>query len=151
MSEIKIQFTGWQTVIVIVILIGVIAGRFIGLADMSGDEGLMKKLDTLLLDEYSPYVVEKMRSAVDSGDGNELAQSVKSVANTKVHIISVQASYPVFDFSTPKKVVVKVVFSLDNSQFEGEKRTIYYLFEHGLFGWHYQYITSSWKYYLNFM
>jgi hypothetical protein len=65
--------------------------------------------------------------------------------------VSVQASYPVFDFSTPKDVVIKVVFSLDDVTGAGEQRTIYYLFKRGVFDWQYQYITTPINYYLNFM
>ncbi len=121
------------------------------LNDMTNDTSLMKHLDTLLMDEYSPHVVEQMRTAVDTGDNSMIEKAANSVTSTKVNIVSVQASYPVFNFSLPKDVVIKVVFSLDDATETGEKRTIYYLFNRGVLGWQYKYITSSLRYYLNFM
>ena len=150
MSELKIQLTGWQAIIALVVFIGVIVIRLMTLSDMRDDKDLMKQIDTLLMDEYSPYVAEKMRDAVDKGEKDEIENAANSVTTTKVNIVSVQASYPIFKFSLPKDVVIKVVFSLDDATETGEKRTIYYLFKRGVFGWQYQYITSSLSYYLNF-
>ncbi len=150
MSELKIQIKGWQAIIALVVFIGVIVIRLMTLSDMRDDKDLMKHIDTLLMDEYSPYVAEKMRDAVDKGDKDEIENAANSVTTTKVNIVSVQASYPIFKFSLPKDVVIKVVFSLDDATETGEKRTIYYLFKRGVFGWQYQYITSSLSYYLNF-
>jgi hypothetical protein len=149
MAEIKLS--GWQAVVVIVLLIGVIVIRVVTLDDMTGDEDLMAHIDTLLMDEYAPYVADTLRDAFESGDAERLDVSTESVLSTEVNIVSVKASYPVFKFSTPKDVVIKVVFSLDDVSGTGDERTIYYLFRHGTFGWQYQYITSSMSYYLNFM
>ena len=150
MSELKTQLTGWQAIVVAVVLIGVVAIRFMTLSDMRNDKDLMKHINTLLMDEYSPHVAEKLRAAYDTGDEGKIEKSVQSVTSTKVNIVSVQASYPIFDFSSPKDVVIKVVFSLDDATETGEKKTIYYLFKRGVFGWQYQYITTSLSYYLNF-
>ena len=150
MSELKIQLKGWQAIILAFVLIGVVTVRFMTLKDMRNDKELMKHIDTLLMDEYSPYVSENIRAAYDRGAKGKIDKSVKSILSTKVNILSVQASYPIFDFSIPKDVVIKVVFSLDDDTETGEKRTIYYLFRRGAFGWQYQYITTSLSYYLNF-
>ncbi|MGD8911616.1 MAG: hypothetical protein PVI97_02485 [Candidatus Thiodiazotropha sp.] len=151
MSELKIQLSGWQAIVGIIILIGVIAVRFVSINDMRDDDDLMQRVNELLMDEYAPHVAGKMRDAYDSGNKDRIATSVKSVTTTKVNIAAVKASYPIFKFSTPKEVVIKVVFSLDSATESGEERTIYYLFKHGVFGWQYQYITTSFSYYLNFM
>lgn len=151
MAEIKFQFTGWQIILLLVVLSGVVGVRVVTLDDMKDDKDLMQRIDTLLVDEYSPYVAEKMRAAVSTGDEAKIEDSVKSVTSTKVTLISVQASYPLLNFSLPKDVVIKVVFSLDDATERGEERTIYYLFKRGVFGWQYQYITSSMRYYLNFL
>jgi hypothetical protein len=151
MSELKIQLSGWQAIIVIIVLIGVIAVRFVTINDMSDDDDLMQRVNTLLMDEYAPHVAGMLRDAYDSDNKDKMVESVKSITSTKVNIASVQASYPIFKFSMPKEVVIKVVFSLDSSTEAGEERTIYYLFKHGVFGWQYQYITTSISYYLNFM
>jgi hypothetical protein len=151
MSELKIQLSGWQAIVVFIILIGVIAVRFMTINDMSDDDDLMQRVNTLLMDEYAPHVAGKLRDAYDSGNKDKIAASVKSITSTEINIASVRASYPIFKFSTPKEVVIKVVFSLDSATESGEERTLYYLFRHGVFGWQYQYITSSFSYYLNFM
>ena len=151
MSELKIQLKGWQAIVVAVVLIGLVAVRFMSLNDMRDDKDLMKQVDTLLMDEYSPYVAEKVRNAYEKEAEDKTEKSVMSALSTKVNIVSVKASYPIFDFSIPKDVVIKVVFSLNDDTEAGEMRTIYYLFRHGAFGWQYQYITSSFSYYLNFM
>lgn len=145
MSELKVQFQGWQAVLVIVVIIGVVIIRFMSLDDLMSDQELKKHIDGLLMNEYAPYVADNLREAYEEGE------NVETVLSTRVNIESVQASYPVFDFSTPKDVVVKVVFSLDDDSGKGEKKTIYYLFRHGVFGWQYKYITTSLSYYLNFM
>jgi len=150
MSELKFQLKGWQAIIVAFVLVGVVAVRLVSFNDMRNDKDLMKHIDTLLMDEYSPYVAEKLRIAYDKDPTGKTDKSVESVLSTKVNIESVQASYPIFDFSIPKDVVIKVVFSLDDDTETGEQRTIYYLFRKGVFGWQYQYITTSLSYYLNF-
>jgi hypothetical protein len=151
MSELKIQLSGWQAILVVIVLIGVIAVRFMTINDMRDDDDLMRHVNRLLMDEYAPHVADRLRSALDSVDKGEMAESVKSITSTKINIVSVQASYPLFKFSSPKDVVIKVVFSLGSAAEAGEERTIYYLFRHGVFGWQYQYITTSFSYYLNFM
>ena len=151
MSEFKIQLTGWQAIVVAIALIGVVAVRFMTLDDMRNDRDLMKHIDTLLMDEYSPHVAEKLRTAYDTGDKDELGEAVESVTTTDVNVDSVRASYPLFDFSLPKDVVIKVEFSLSDASGQGAKRTIYYLFRSGTFGWQYQYVASNWSYYLNFL
>lgn len=151
MAEIKFQLRGWQVILLLLVLSGVVGLRVITLDDMQADKDLMQRIETLLMDEYSPYVAEKMRAAVSTGDEAKIEASVKSVTSTKVTLISVQASYPLLKFSLPRDVVIKVVFSLDDAEVRGEEKTIYYLFKHGVFGWQYQYITSSMRYYLNFL
>jgi hypothetical protein len=70
-----------------------------------------------------------------------------------VNVESVQASYPLFDFSTPKDVVVKVIYSLKDTFGERDRKTKYYLFCHGSLGnnWRYEYETSVVSYYFNFL
>ena len=150
MSELKIQLKGWQAIVVAIVLIGLVAVRFMSLNDMRDDKDLMKHIDTLLMDEYSPYVAERARTAYEKEAEDKTEKSVTSALSTKVNIVSVKASYPIFDFSIPKDVVIKVVFSLDDDTEAVEMRTIYYLFRHGAFGWQYRYITTSLSYYLNF-
>lgn len=72
MSELKIQLKGWQAIVVAVVLIGVIVARFMTLNDMRNDKELMKRIDTLLMDEYSPYVAEKLRDAYNTGENRTI-------------------------------------------------------------------------------
>ena len=151
MSEIKIQLNGWLALVVIVALIAFAGLRFMTLDDMSYNDELMVHIEGLLQNEYAPHVVDKLNSAIAAGDKDLIEQTAASVTSTSVNISSVKASYPVLGFSTQKDVVVKVVYSFDDDAGTGEEQTIYYLFRHGVFGWQYQYITSSLNYYLNFI
>ena len=78
---------------------------------------------------------------------------LQSITSTKINIESVQTSFPLFDFTTRKEVVVKDRYSLDDADGNRKKRTNYYLFDHGSLGnvWSYKWDTSALKYYLNFM
>lgn len=151
MSEYKMNLTGWQAIVVIVVFIGIFGVRLMTFNDKTGDKDLMKHIDTQLMMEYAPHVAGKLRAALDSDDKVEMDKGVESVLTTKVNIDSVQASYPLFDFSIPKEVVIKVAFSLDDAAGTSDKRTIYYLFKKSAFGWHYEYITTAVSYYLNFV
>ena len=151
MSEVNIKLGGWQAIVVIVAFLGVIALRLATLSDQKDDQDLMKHIHTQLLMEYAPHVAEKLRSALDAGDKGRVEEAVESVTSTRVNVRSVRASYPVFDFSTPRDVVIKVVFSLDDASGSGEERTVYYLFRQGAFGWQFRHETTAMRYYSNFI
>jgi hypothetical protein len=150
MPEQKIKLKGWQALVALAIFAGIVAVRLMTFNDKTDDKDLMTKIDTLLMSELYPDMAERMKAAVATGDNAKMSTAVDSVTSAKATIHSVQTSYPMFKFTSPKEVVVKVTFSLDDASGPGEKRTIYYLFEHSLLGWHYQYITTSVSYYLNF-
>ena len=151
MSEYKMNLTGWQAIVVIVVFMGIVGFRLMTFNDKTGDKDLMKHIDTQLMMEYAPHVADKLRAALDSDDKVEMDKGVESVLTTKVNVDSVKASYPLFDFSIPKEVVIKVDFSLDDAAGTSDKRTIYYQFKKSAFGWHYEYITTAVSYYLNFV
>jgi len=151
MQEVKFELSGWKAVVVIVVLLSLVVARFMSLDDMQEDADLMQQIDTELKSEYSPRLAEKLRTAFDTGDKGKLEQAAKSVTSTNVDILSVEASYPVFDFATPKDVAIKVVYSLNDVAGTDESRTIYCLFRHGVFGWQYQHESTSLSYYLNFI
>lgn len=151
MSEYKLNLTGWQAIVVIVVFVGIVGIRLVTFNDKTGDKDLMKHIDTQLMSEYAPHVAGKLQAALDSDDKVEMDKGVESVLTTKVNIDSVKASYPIFDFSTPKDVIIKVEFSLDDASGKGDKRTIYYHFKKSVLGWHYEYITTAVSYYLNFV
>lgn len=151
MTEYKAKLKGWQAIVGVVIVIAFVGVRLMTFSDKKDDKTLMKQIDVQLMCEYSPHVAEKLRAAHDTGDEGKIQEAVTSVTSTKVNIESVKASYPLFDFSIPKDVVIKVEFSLDDASGAGDTRTIYYLFRHGAFGWQFRYVTSVVNYYLNFM
>ena len=153
MSDLKFEFKGWQAVIVILVIIAVIAVRFLSLSDKKDDKALMKSLEVQLMSEYYPEMAERMKAAVDSGEDNVISEAAESVTTTKLKIDSVMVSYPIFKFSTPKKVVVKVTFSLEDVSGAYQTKTVYYLYKQGgmLNTWQYQYKSGAMSYYLNFL
>ena len=153
MSEYKIKLTGWKAIAVVVVLIGIFGIRLMTFNDKRDDESLMKKIELQLMTDYFPDDVEELKAAYESGDMDEVAEVAESITSTTLNIESVQASYPLFDFSTPKKVVVKVKYSLDDASGTREQGTNYYLFKHSSLGniWEYKYDTSVVSYYLNFL
>ena len=153
MSELQVEFKGWQAIVLIAVLLVVIGAKFITLNDKKDDKALMKALKVKLMSDYYPGMADKLKAAVNSGDTDEISNAAESVTTTRVAIDSVKASYPVFDFSTPKNVVVKVTYSLNDASGTYQTKTVYYLFKYGglLNAWQYQYQTNVIKYYLNFL
>jgi hypothetical protein len=153
MSEYKFQLTGWQAIVAIVVLIGIFGIRLITFSDLEDDETLVNKIELRLVSDYFPDDVEKLKAAYESGDTYEFDELVQSVTSTTLNIESVKASYPLFKFSSPKKVVVKVTYSLDDDSGTREKGTNYYLFKHGSLGnsWSYKREATVVSYYLNFV
>lgn len=150
-EDAKVTLTGWPAVIALVFLAGVLCVRLMTFSDMSGDEELMAKIQVPLSGIYNPHMVEKVREAA-FGKGAAADNAVSTALSTKMHVESVQTSYPLFKFSTRKKVVVKVRYSMEDDSGAEEKGTVYYLFDHNSISnhWSYQYETTSWHYYLNF-
>ena len=153
MSEYKFQLTGWQAIVALVILIGILGIRLMTFSDLSDDETLMEKIESRLMTDYFPDDVENLKAAYESGDTDKFDELVQSVTSTTLNIESVQASYPLFKFSSSKKVVVKVTYSLDDDSGTREKGTNYYLFKHGSIGnsWSYKREATVVSYYLNFV
>ena len=153
MSEYKIQLTGWQAIAVVVVFIAIFGIRLITFNDERNDEDLISKLELQLMTEYFPDDVAELKAAFESGDMDEVEEIAKSITSTTLNIESVKASYPLFDFSTPKDVVVKVTYSLNDDTGTREKSTNYYLFKQGYLGniWTYKRETSVVSYYLNFI
>ncbi len=153
MSEPKINLTGWQAITVVVVLIGVIGVRLMTFNDKKDDKALMRQIEVQLMTDYFPNEAERLKVAYEAGDKDKLQRTVKSVTSAKLNVESVQASYPLFDFSTPKDVVVKVIYSLKDASGTRDRKTKYYLFSHGSLGniWQYKYEASVVSYYLNFL
>lgn len=153
MPEARVKLTGWQALIGGVVLIGLIGARFATFKDMKGDETLTKALEQLLIADYFPDDVERLKAAYASGDVAKSTAVAKSVTTTRVNLDSVQASSPLFEFSTSQDVVVKVTYSLNDASGTRRQTTNYYLFRRGSLGntWQYQHDTTAVRYYLNFL
>jgi len=153
MSEHKIELTGWKAIVVVVVLLGVVGLRLVTFSDKKNDNALMRQIELQLTTDYFPNDVEKLKAVYETGDTDEMERMAESITSTKLNVESVEASYPLFDFSTPKKVVIKVKYSLNDASGTREKGTNYYLFQHGsLFNtWRYKYKTGVVSYYLNFL
>jgi hypothetical protein len=146
------NFRGWQAIAVIVVFLGILGVRLMAFSDKKDNKALMREIELQLLCDYLPNDADRLKAAYETGDMDKLGRVAKSVTSTKLNVDSVQASYPVFDFSARKDVVVKVRYSLNDASGTREKGTNYYLFKHGSLGnvWQYKYDTSEVSYYLNF-
>ncbi|MGD8797356.1 MAG: hypothetical protein PVJ44_02500 [Desulfobacterales bacterium] len=153
MSEYKFQLTGWQAIVAIVVLIGIFGIRLMTFSDLRDDETLVKKIELQLIADYFPDDVENLKAAYESGETDGFDRLAQSVTSTTLNIESIKASYPLFKFTSSKKVVVKVTYSLDDDSGIRDKGTNYYLFRHGSIGnsWSYKREASVVSYYLNFI
>lgn len=153
MSEYKFQLTGWQAIVAIVVLIGIFGIRLMTFSDLRDDETLVKKIELQLIADYFPEDVDHLKAAYESGEKDEFDRLAHSVTSTTLNIESLKASYPLFKFSSSKKVIVKVTYSLDDDSGTRDKATNYYLFRHGSIGnsWSYKREASVVSYYLNFI
>lgn len=149
MSEHNFGFSGWRAVAALLAVAAIFGARLVSFSDKTDDQVLMKNLEMQLLSEYYPDQVVRMKAALEGKDD----VGVQSVLDTKVIIEAVEASSPPLDFSTPKEVVVKVTYSLNDSNGTIKTETVYYLYNHGSIGniWSYQYKTGKIRYYLNFI
>lgn len=152
MTELKMKLTGWKAAAALAALGLIVAARLLTFSDKTGDAALMRALETLLVCDYFPNEVERLKAAYENGDKSPLQEVVSSVTSAKLNIESVKVSYPFLDFSPSKEVVVKVVYSLKDDAGIRDRKTKYYLFKHGAIGnvWQYMHEVSSLHYRLNF-
>ena len=152
MSQVNIKLKGWQAGLALVVLLGLVAVRFKTFQDKMNDNDLMRSLETQIVSDYLPKETARLREAVDSGDTSRISQVAGSVTGARPKIESVQISSPLLDFSIPKEVVVKVVYSLADGSKTRDRKTLYFLYRYGAIGntWSYQHETTAMRYYLNF-
>lgn len=152
MSEIQMKLTGWKAIAAIVVVLCIVGVRLMTFNDKMDDSDLVQKLEFEIMTNYFPNDVEHLKSAYESGDIDETARAVETIATSKINFESIKASSPLLTFSTNKEVVIKVTYSLDDSSGNRIKETKYYLFKHGSIGnvWQYRYETSAISYFLNF-
>jgi hypothetical protein len=76
-----------------------------------------------------------------------------SLAATELSIEGVTASSPLFDFSSPRDVVVKVTYAFGDGSSDSDTQTRYFLFEKSLMpnSWRYRHESNVVSYYLNFL
>lgn len=153
MSTHEIKLTGWKAIVVLVAFAGLVGYRFVSQKDMTGDAELMSKIEMELKTLYVPDQVEQMKAAQASGDMKKLEELARKTTTTKLTVLSVKASQPMFDFSSPRDVVLRVNYTLEDASTAAVEHTNYYLFEHS-------YVTGTWRlrhrssvvgYYLNFL
>ncbi len=153
MPQYEFKLTGAQAAIGAVVIAGIVMFRLTTVGDQVTDEALMKQLEIQLTSEYLPEHVAKMKAMWESGTKEEVANLGEYATSTKLNILSVQASYPLFSFASSQDVIVKVEYSVDNAQGNIQSGTEYYRFTHSVVGntWSYQHDTGETAYYLNFL
>jgi hypothetical protein len=152
MTQLNIHLKGWHSALAVVVIIGLVIFRFMSFQDKTDDKNLMKLIETHILSDYFPEEVARMQASVDSGDKDLMAQTVESVTSAKPVIESVKISSPLLSFSSPRDVVVKVVYGLSEGPGIRDRKTVYYTVRHGGIGntWRHRYESNILSYYLNF-
>lgn len=153
MAEHQFKLSGGQAIIGLIVLVIIFGIRLASFDDQKGNTALMQDLEQHLIAEYFPDDVDRLKAAYESGDMEKTSAVAKSVTSTKLNIRSVKTSFPLFEFTSNKKVIVKVTYSLDNDQGTRKRQTNYYRYQHGAIGnaWQYRGKSSALMYYLNFM
>ena len=153
-QKINIKLSGWKALAIIPIIAVLLGIRIASMNNKKNDTNLMEKVEFELTTEYFPDDVNRMKILYESGNEDEFTKAVKSITSTKINIKSIKASYSIFDFSTKKKnVVVKVVYSIDDTYGTRKQGTKYYSFTYSpmITGWQYRGERSALSYYLNFI
>ena len=86
MPQANVALKGWQAVLALVVLAGVVAVRVLTFRDKTADENLMRNLETQIMSDYLPQETERLRAAVESGDRariSEVAGSVHGAISTR--------------------------------------------------------------------
>ena len=151
MSKLQIQLTGWKVLVATAIMLGILTVKIMLMQNNIDDQSLMQKLEFELVTELFPNDFDNVQSVLETGNVRELAEIAKHMRNRNITIKSVQSSYPLFNFSSNKEVVVKVTYSIGNEPATKKSTTNYYLFNHGTIGnsWQYIYRSNVVMYYLN--
>lgn len=147
MAEKTIQLSGPSAVIVGVILLCVVGVRLLTFGNNT-DKDLRESVERQLMSEFYPSQVKQLSSALNVKDGQVDEASLDKVLDAKLDIHKVQTSFPFLDFSSPRIVIVKVVYSLGDGAGEKEK---YFSYKYGAIGnaWQYKRESSVVSYYLN--
>ena len=68
MAEMNIKLKGWQAVVALVVLVGLLGLRFMTFRDRMDDATLVRELETQIMLGYMPDVLDRLEQAMDSGD-----------------------------------------------------------------------------------
>jgi hypothetical protein len=152
MPQVTCTMRGWQAVLPLLALIAIVGVRLLTFRDQTDDVKLMRDLESQIVSDYLPNEVARLQVAMQAGDRQQLSGVAQSVTGAKPRIESVQISYPILAFSSSKDVVVKVVYALVEGDRSRDRKTLYFLYTHGVIGntWRYRYETTALSYYLNF-
>ncbi len=149
MAEHEIRLSGKHAVIALVVLACIVGYRLVSVGKHVDDPELLKQIEQLLRSDYYPDQVAALTAAQAAGDAARMSALADDIVNSGLDIRAVNTSYPLFDFSMPRDVVVRVTYSVGG--LSGEPRTRYYLFRQGALGdWRYQRDSGAVWYYLNF-
>jgi len=104
-----------------------------------------------MFDVY-PDQARRLQAAQAAGDTERLEILARQVSDTQLEILSLKASQPLFDFSSPREVVVKVDYLMKEGGTSESSTTAYLLYEYHSLGNNWRHIRSStaMSYYLNF-
>jgi len=149
MPEKTIKLSGLNAIIASVILLGVVLVRVTSIGQNT-DEELMSALNIQLMSEFYPNQVARLKAALMQTDLDAIEEDASSILKAKINISAVITSYPVMDFSSPKNVIVKVTYTLDDG---ASDRIKFYRFKEVLLGskWLYQAESNVISFYLNFL
>jgi len=149
MTEKTIKISGLNAIIVAVILLAVVLIRLTTMGQNT-DEALRSALEVQLMSEFYPNQVARLKTVLKQTDLEAIEEGTSSILKAKINISAVATSYPVLDFSSPKNVIVKVTYDLDD---EAGDRVIFYRFKEVLLGskWLYQSESNVISFYLNFL
>jgi len=145
---------GWKALVVLAILFIIIVIRIASIDNMKNNSNLVEEVKLELLSEYYPGEIEKMKALLESGNDDELSKSVDSVTTAKINFKSIKASYKIFDLSTKTKdVIIKVDYSIDDTNGTIKKGEKYYRFEYKplINGWRLIGKSNAIFYYLKFI
>jgi len=152
MPQYSTKLSGWNAMIGIGVLLAIFAVRLATFHDQKGDENLVRQINIELMSDFYPQQVENLKAALASDNKDYVSQETKDIISSRIEIQSVQTSYPLFNYSSPRIVIIKVKFFIKNDSGSGDVKTNYYKFKYGVIGnnWQYIYRSNVISYYLNF-
>jgi len=149
----KLNLSGWQAIIALMAILLLVVFRVMSYDDYTGNKKLMEQVRLELTSEYFPADVERMRQRYESGSVAGTRGEVQSILSTRLNVVSIHASFPLFDTRVNKEVVVKVTYSLDDDSGNRQSGVKYYRYERASLvnTWQYRGTSNAVFYWLNFV